>query len=92
MNQQQLFEQIQKKRSFLCVGLDTDILIIPKHLLDTSDPIFVFNKEIIDANKIVAMNPNTPLSFNVPPLHDILWVAHYTNKSREEWAIKNSKA
>ena len=46
MNQQQLFEQIQKKRSFLCVGLDTDILLIPKHLLDTSDPIFSFNKEI----------------------------------------------
>ncbi len=49
MNRQQLFEQIQKKRSFLCVGLDTDILKIPKHLLDTSDPIFTFNKEIIDA-------------------------------------------
>lgn len=60
MNQQQLFEQIQKKRSFLCVGLDTDILIIPKHLLDTSDPIFVFNKEIIDATAeyAVAYKPN----------------------------------
>ncbi len=60
MNQQQLFEQIQKKRSFLCVGLDTDIQIIPKHLLDTSDPIFVFNKEIIDATAkfAVAYKPN----------------------------------
>ncbi|GAB1454252.1 orotidine-5'-phosphate decarboxylase [Draconibacterium sp.] len=60
MNQKQLFEQIQKKRSFLCVGLDTDILKIPKHLLDTSDPIFSFNKEIIDATAefSVAYKPN----------------------------------
>ena len=60
MNQQQLFEQIQKKRSFLCVGLDTDILKIPKYLLDTSDPIFTFNKEIIDATAefSVAYKPN----------------------------------
>lgn len=49
------------------------------------------NKEIITADKSVELNPNTPLSFNVPPLHDKLWVAHYTNKSREEWLIKNSK-
>ncbi len=49
------------------------------------------NKEEISSNKIVALNPNTPLSFNTPPLHDILWVAHYTNKSKEEWMIKNSK-
>jgi orotidine-5'-phosphate decarboxylase len=60
MNRQQLFEQIQKKRSFLCVGLDTDILKIPKHLPDTSDPIFSFNKEIIDATAefSVAYKPN----------------------------------
>jgi orotidine-5'-phosphate decarboxylase len=60
MNQQQLFQQIQKKRSFLCVGLDTDILKIPKHLLDTSDPVFFFNKEIIDATAefAVAYKPN----------------------------------
>ncbi len=60
MNQQQLFEQIQKKRSFLCVGLDTDIQKIPKHLLYTSDPIFSFNKEIIDATAefSVAYKPN----------------------------------
>ena len=60
MNQQQLFGQIQKKRSFLCVGLDTDILKIPKHLLKTSDPLFSFNKEIIDATAkfSVAFKPN----------------------------------
>jgi len=60
MNQQQLFEQIQKKRSFLCVGLDSDIQKIPRHLMDTSDPIFTFNKEIIDATAefTVAYKPN----------------------------------
>ncbi|MDX1284030.1 MAG: orotidine-5'-phosphate decarboxylase [Draconibacterium sp.] len=60
MNQQELFEQIQKKRSFLCVGLDTDIQKIPQHLIDTSDPIFSFNKEIIDATAkySVAYKPN----------------------------------
>jgi orotidine-5'-phosphate decarboxylase len=60
MNKQQLFEQIQKKRSFLCVGLDSDIQKIPKHLLETSDPIFSFNKEIIDATAefTVAYKPN----------------------------------
>ena len=60
MNQNQLFGQIQKKRSFLCVGLDTDILKIPKHLLDTTDPVFNFNKEIIDATAefSVAYKPN----------------------------------
>jgi len=60
MNQQQLFEQIQKKQSFLCVGLDTDIQKIPRHLMDTSDPVFSFNKEIIDATAefTVAYKPN----------------------------------
>jgi len=60
MNQQELFEQIQKKRSFLCVGLDTDIQKIPEHLLERSDPLFSFNKDIIDATAefTVAYKPN----------------------------------
>ena len=60
MNNQQLFENIQKKGSFLCVGLDTDIRKIPRFLLDTTDPIFAFNKEIIDATApyTVAYKPN----------------------------------
>ncbi len=60
MNKQQLFEQIQKKRSFLCVGLDTDSKKIPGHLLETHDPIFSFNKEIIEATAefTVAYKPN----------------------------------
>src|SRR6185436_16415068 len=49
MTRAQLIEQIFKKRSYLCVGLDTDLSKIPKHLLSARDPIFEFNKAIIDA-------------------------------------------
>lgn len=49
------------------------------------------DKETISSTKVVAMNPGTPLSFNVPPLYDVMWVAHYTNKSKEEFLIKNNK-
>ena len=49
MNRQQLIEQILKKKTFLCVGLDTDINKIPAHLRNEEDPIFAFNKAIIDA-------------------------------------------
>jgi orotidine-5'-phosphate decarboxylase len=60
MNRQQLIEQIQLKKSFLCVGLDTDLQKIPKHLLQEADPIFEFNKQIIDATApyTVAYKPN----------------------------------
>lgn len=61
MTTQQLFEQIQKKKSFLCIGLDVDLNKIPKHLLETEDPIFEFNKAIIDATHdlCVSYKPNT---------------------------------
>ena len=60
MNKKELFENIKRKRSFLCVGLDTDIKKIPEHLLGEEDPIFAFNKEIIDATAdlCVAYKPN----------------------------------
>lgn len=60
MNRQELFAQIKKKGSFLCVGLDTDIQKIPPHLLREEDPIFEFNKQIIDATAdyCVAYKPN----------------------------------
>ena len=51
MTRQQLINQIRKKQSYLCVGLDTDITKIPKHLLTEPDPVFAFNKAIIDATK-----------------------------------------
>lgn len=60
MTRAQLIGQIRAKRSFLCIGLDTDIEKIPKHLLHTEDPIFEFNKQIIDATHdlCVAYKPN----------------------------------
>lgn len=60
MTKQQLFAQIQKKKSFLCVGLDTDITKIPEHLLEKEDPIYAFNQGIIDktAPYCVAFKPN----------------------------------
>lgn len=60
MNYLQLVKEIDKKRSFLCVGLDSDITKIPTHLLKGNDPIFEFNKAIIDAtaNYTVAYKPN----------------------------------
>lgn len=60
MTKEDLFDQIQQKQSYLCVGLDTDIHKIPKHLLQTEDPLFEFNKQIIDATHqyAVAYKPN----------------------------------
>jgi orotidine-5'-phosphate decarboxylase len=51
MTRHQLVEQIFKKGSYLCVGLDTDIAKIPRHLLSNADPVFQFNKHIIDSTK-----------------------------------------
>ena len=61
MTTEQLVEQIHLKKSFLCIGLDVDISKIPKHLLELEDPIFAFNKAIIDATHhlCVAYKPNT---------------------------------
>lgn len=60
MTRNQLIQEIKSKKSFLCVGLDTDLSKIPPHLLEYEDPIFEFNKAIIDATKdfCVAYKPN----------------------------------
>lgn len=60
MTRQELIAQIRAKQSFLCVGLDTDLTKIPAHLLQDEDPVFAFNKAIIDATKdfCVAYKPN----------------------------------
>ncbi len=61
MTRKHLFEHIVSKQSYLCVGLDSDIHLIPKHLLKEEDPIFEFNRQIIDATAeyCVAYKPNT---------------------------------
>ncbi|WP_462220266.1 orotidine-5'-phosphate decarboxylase [Ferruginibacter sp.] len=56
MTRKQLVEQIQQKKSYLCVGLDTDITKIPKHLQSHPDAIFEFNKAIIDATKDICVS------------------------------------
>jgi len=60
MTRKELIHQIYHKKSFLCIGLDTDIKKIPSFLLDNEDPVFEFNKQIIDATKdlCVAYKPN----------------------------------
>ena len=60
MNKEDIIEQIRKKKSFLCIGLDTDLSKIPSFLLTYDDPIYEFNKRIIDATQdlCVAYKPN----------------------------------
>lgn len=60
MKKSEIVAEIKRKKSFLCIGLDTDLTKIPKHLLTTEDPIFEFNKQIIDATQdlCVAYKPN----------------------------------
>jgi len=69
MTRSELVSQIRKKKSFLCVGLDTDIEKIPPHLLHHEDPVFEFNKSIIDATKefCVAYKPNLAFYESVGP-------------------------
>lgn len=63
MTQQELFEQIKKKNSFLCIGLDTDTTKIPACLLKEEDPVFEFNKRIIDATKDLCVSYKPNLAF-----------------------------
>ena len=63
MTYDQLFEQIKKKKSFLCVGLDSDIAKIPSHLLGEEDPVFAFNKAIVDATAEVAIAYKPNIAF-----------------------------
>ncbi len=63
MTTQQLIDQIRIKKSFLCVGLDADLNKIPQHLLDLEDPIFEFNKAIIDATHDLAVSYKPNIAF-----------------------------
>jgi orotidine-5'-phosphate decarboxylase len=63
MNRQELIQEIKNKKSFLCVGLDTDLEKIPRHFLQMEDPIFEFNKAIIDATKDVAIAYKPNIAF-----------------------------
>ncbi len=63
MTTAQLVAQIQQKKSFLCIGLDVDLTKIPAHLLESEDPIFEFNKAIIDATHDLAVSYKPNIAF-----------------------------
>lgn len=84
MNRQELIEQIETKKSFLCVGLDTDLKKVPQHLLNDNDAIFTFNKNIIDATAkyCVAYKPNLAFyeAFGVKGMIAFEKTVNYLNK------------
>ncbi len=88
MTTQQLIAQIRKKQSFLCVGLDVDLNKIPQHLLKESDPIFSFNKAIIDATHhlCVAYKPNTAFyeAYGVKGWQSLQKTIEYLNENYPE--------
>lgn len=91
MNRKQLTEQIFKKKSFLCVGLDTDLKKIPQHLLTDEDPIFAFNRAIIEttAPYCVAYKPNLAFyeAFGVKGLVAFEKTVDYLKKNHPEHFI-----
>ncbi|MGB5363167.1 MAG: orotidine-5'-phosphate decarboxylase [Aureibaculum sp.] len=88
MTKAQLIEQIRKKRSFLCIGLDVDLEKIPKHLLSLEDPIFEFNKQIIDATHhlAVAYKPNIAFyeAYGIKGWQSLQKTIGYLNKNYPE--------
>lgn len=88
MTTQQIIAQIRKKNSFLCIGLDVDLDKIPKHLLSEEDPIFAFNKAIIDATHhlCVAYKPNTAFyeAFGLKGWKSLEKTINYLNEKHPE--------
>jgi len=88
MTTSQLIEQIRLKKSFLCIGLDVDLTKIPSHLLATEDPIFEFNKAIIDATHDVCVSykPNTAFyeAYGIKGLQSLQKTIDYINTNYPE--------
>ncbi len=88
MTKQELTNQINSKKSFLCIGLDSDIDKIPKHLLNLEDPVFEFNKQIIDATHHLAVSykPNTAFyeSRGIKGWESLIKTIDYLNKNYPE--------
>ena len=96
MTTQQLVVQIKKKKSFLCIGLDVDLNKIPTHLLKEEDPIFAFNKAIIDATHhlCVAYKPNTAFyeAYGIKGWQSLEKTINYlNNKHPEIFTIADAK-
>ena len=88
MTTSQLVQQIKTKKSFLCIGLDVDLNKIPEHLLKEKDPIFAFNKAIIDATHhlCVAYKPNTAFyeAYGIKGWRALEKTIHYLNEKHPE--------
>lgn len=88
MTSQQLIDQIKIKKSFLCIGLDVDLNKIPDFLLATEDPIFEFNKAIIDATHdlCVSYKPNTAFyeAYGIKGWQSLEKTINYINKNYPE--------
>ncbi|MCH9660628.1 MAG: orotidine-5'-phosphate decarboxylase [Bacteroidetes bacterium] len=88
MTTSHLISEIQRKKSFLCIGLDVDLTKIPKHLLKEEDPIFAFNKAIIDATHhlCVAYKPNTAFyeAYGLNGWKSLERTIHYLNENHPE--------
>ncbi|WP_299099415.1 orotidine-5'-phosphate decarboxylase [uncultured Winogradskyella sp.] len=96
MTTTQLTTQINKKKSFLCIGLDIDLDKIPKHLLKEDDPIFAFNKAIIDATHhlCVAYKPNTAFyeAYGIKGWQALEKTINYLNENHPEiYTIADAK-
>ncbi len=96
MKREQLIDQIKIKKSFLCIGLDVDLEKIPQHLLKLEDPIFEFNKQIIDATHhlVVAYKPNTAFyeAYGIKGWKSLEKTIHYlNNKYPEIFTIADAK-
>lgn len=96
MTTQQLHEQILQKKSFLCVGLDPDLSKMPQHLLATEDPIFEFNKAIIDATHDLAVGykPNTAFfeAYGIKGWMSLQKTINYINENYpEQFTIADAK-
>jgi orotidine-5'-phosphate decarboxylase len=88
MTTNQLIHQIKTKKSFLCIGLDVDLTKIPKHFLELEDPIFEFNKAIIDATHdlCVSYKPNTAFyeAYGIKGWQSLQKTIHYINENYPE--------
>jgi len=88
MTTPELYQQIQQKKSFLCIGLDVDLNKIPQHLLELEDPIFEFNKAIIDATHDLAVSykPNTAFyeAYGIKGWLSLQKTIHYLNENYPE--------
>jgi orotidine-5'-phosphate decarboxylase len=88
MNREELYKLMLAKKSFLCVGLDSDISKLPKHLMDCEDPVFEFNKQIIDATLpfTVAYKPNLAFyeSRGLKGMQSLEKTIQYLNKFNEQ--------